>query len=59
VSESVPLLVASLYAETIEAVKLCAALLASTAELISNLRDIYFRGRVLKPIPFCEFFNKF
>jgi hypothetical protein len=45
-SESVTLLVASLYAEAIEAVKLHAALSASTSELISNLGDINSETRL-------------
>jgi hypothetical protein len=40
ISESVTLLVASLYAEAIEAIKSHAALSASTPELISILGDI-------------------
>jgi hypothetical protein len=39
-SENVILLVASLYAEAIEAVKSCTTLLASTPEVISILGDI-------------------
>jgi hypothetical protein len=45
-SEGVTLLVASLYAEAIEAVKLHAALLASIPELISVLDDINSEARV-------------
>jgi hypothetical protein len=40
------LLVANLYAEAIEAVKLRAALSASTPELISSLGDIKFEARL-------------
>jgi hypothetical protein len=45
-SESVILLVASLYAEAREAVKSRAALLASTPELISILGDINSEARL-------------
>jgi hypothetical protein len=45
-SESVTLLVASLYAEAIEAVKLHAALSASIPELISILRDMNSEARL-------------
>jgi hypothetical protein len=58
-SESVTLLVASLYAEAIEAVKLHAALSASIRELISILGDINSECEALKLIPICEFFNRF
>jgi hypothetical protein len=57
-SESVTLLVASLYAEVIEAVKLRAALSASTPELI-KFWVILIQGEALKPIPICEIFNRF
>jgi hypothetical protein len=50
-SESVTLLVASVYAEAIEAVKLRAALSASTPELISFQFDI--NSEALKPITIC------
>jgi hypothetical protein len=58
-SESVTLLVASLYAEAIEAVKLHAALSASIPELISILVDIHSEPEALKPIPISEIFNMF
>jgi hypothetical protein len=45
-SEIVTLLVASLYAEAIEAVKLRAALSPSTPELISILGDINSEARL-------------
>jgi hypothetical protein len=45
-SESITLLVASLYAEAIEAVKTRAALSASIPELISILVDIYSKARL-------------
>jgi hypothetical protein len=45
ISGSVTLLVDSLYIETIEALKLCAALSASTPELISVLGDIKLEAR--------------
>jgi hypothetical protein len=46
ISERVILLVDSLYAEAIEAVKLRAALSASTPELISILGDINSEARL-------------
>jgi hypothetical protein len=45
-SESVTLLVASLYAEAIDAIKSRAALSASTLELISILGDINTEARL-------------
>jgi hypothetical protein len=45
-SESVTLLVASLYAEAIDAVKSRAALSASTPELISILGDINSKAKL-------------
>jgi hypothetical protein len=57
-SESVILLVDSLYAEATETVKSRVALLASSSELIWILGDINFRGQALKPLPICEFVSR-
>jgi hypothetical protein len=54
--ESVILLVYSLYAEAIEAIKSRVALWASSSELIWILSE-KFRGQALKPLPVCEFVN--
>jgi hypothetical protein len=56
--ESVTLLVASLYAEAIKAVKSLAALSASI-RLNFDYGWYSFRGEALKPMPISEFFSRF
>jgi hypothetical protein len=58
-SNSVILLVDSLYAEAIEAVKSRTALSASTPWVNLYFRWYQFRGKALKPFPIREVLNRF
>jgi hypothetical protein len=58
ISENVNLLVGNLHAEAIETVKSRAALSAST-QFNFDFRWYWFRAEASKPIPICEFLNRF